>query len=74
MLWGAKESLYKLYGKGNLDFRKHLLVREFKLKSEGDFVGVIDKDDKMIKVDGYYSKVGKFVLVYVLEKVEHLAV
>lgn len=74
IIWGAKESLYKLYGKGNLDFRKHLLVREFKLKSEGDFVGVIDKDDKMIKVDGYYSKVGKFVLVYVLEKVEHLAV
>ncbi|MBL4657632.1 MAG: 4'-phosphopantetheinyl transferase superfamily protein [Flavobacteriales bacterium] len=67
ILWGAKESMFKLYGKGSLDFKKHMLVENFELLEEGSFSGSIEKDDKLIRVDGFYGNVGKFVLVYVLE-------
>ena len=70
VLWGAKESMYKLYGKGSMDFKKHILVDDFQLSSAGDFTGVVGKDERFVKVTGYYTKLDKFVLVYVLEKTE----
>ena len=33
--WGAKEVLYKIYGKGNLVFREHLRVKPFQLAESG---------------------------------------
>lgn len=67
ILWGAKESMFKLYGKGSLDFKQHLVVQKFEVGDEGSFQGSIQKEDKLIRIDGFYSNVGKFVLVYVLE-------
>jgi len=68
VIWGAKESMYKLYGKGSMDFRKHIIVPKFELKSDGEFVGVIGKDDRLVRVNGFYTNLDKFVLVYVLER------
>jgi len=67
VLWGAKESMFKLYGKGGLDFRENLLVHAFDVKPQGDFTGVIRKGKTMIHIKGVYTKLGNFVLVYVLE-------
>ena len=67
ILWGAKESMFKLYGKGGLDFRENLLVNAFDVKSQGDFTGMVRKAETMIDIDGVYAKLDNFVLVYVLE-------
>jgi len=67
ILWGAKESMFKLYGKGDLDFRENLLVNAFDVKSQGDFTGMVRKAETMIDIDGVYAKLDNFVLVYVLE-------
>jgi len=72
IIWGAKESMFKLYGKGSLDFRENLIIAKFDLKAEGEFIGTVDKDDKVIEVSGFYSKVGKFALIYVLESQDYL--
>ena len=72
ILWGAKESMFKLYGKGSLDFRENLIIPSFDLKAEGEFVGTIEKGDKLISINGFYSKVGKFALIYVLESQDYL--
>lgn len=45
LLWGAKESLFKLYGKGGVDFRKDLEVAPFALSSSGEINGWIRKPD-----------------------------
>ena len=35
VLWGAKEVLFKLYGRGEMDFRAHLHVEPFQYNSNG---------------------------------------
>ena len=35
IIWGVKEVLYKIYGKGGVDFRKHLNVQPFSLANQG---------------------------------------
>lgn len=46
IIWGAKESLYKAYGKRGLDFKKNILLRDIDMTNEqGEFYGSIVKDD-----------------------------
>lgn len=37
LIWTAKESMYKLYGKKEVDFRKHMTVEPFIVAREGRF-------------------------------------
>lgn len=37
MIWTAKESLYKWYGRKEVDFRKHMTVEPFELATEGRY-------------------------------------
>ena len=67
VLWGAKESMFKLYGKGGLDFRENLLVNAFDVQPQGDLTGIVRKGKTMIHINGVYTKLDNFVLVYVLE-------
>ena len=36
LYWSAKESLYKLYGNGGIEFKTQLLIAPFELKSSGE--------------------------------------
>jgi phosphopantetheinyl transferase len=36
-IWSAKESIYKAYGKKEVDFKEHMQIEKFKLESEGFF-------------------------------------
>lgn len=66
--WGAKESLYKIYGKKELDFKKHILVDPFEYQ-EGcvKTTGRIQKGDENIScnITGYFT--GSYFLVFALE-------
>ena len=35
LLWSCKEAVYKWYGKGGVDFKRHIHVKEFALSREG---------------------------------------
>ncbi len=39
LIWGAKEAMYKWYGKKEVDFKAHLAVQPFDLQSEGNLLG-----------------------------------
>ena len=66
--WGAKEALYKAYGRRELDFREHIIIEPFDLNSpEGEMRGRITKGDFSANYQLKYRSVQDFVLVYAWE-------
>lgn len=67
--WGAKEAIYKAYGRKELDFSKHILIDPFEYDlSNGSFKGRIKKGDFQQHFQLYYEQMGAFMLVYALEQ------
>lgn len=67
--WGAKECLYKAYGKKLISYSKHLHVSPFEFKE--DLVvteGTIQKDDYINHFNIYAEKIENYILVYAVEK------
>jgi len=64
VIWGVKEVLFKMDGKGEIDFRKHLHVKSFTLSNEGTVDAEIRKDNSRVRfaINYFYSE--KFILVY----------
>lgn len=69
VFWGAKESLYKAYGRRQLHFKDNLIIHPFELDwDKGIFYGEVIKDDHHSYYTLHYRMVGSFVLVYGLEE------
>ncbi len=67
--WGAKEALYKAYGRKKLDFCQHILVTPFDFNPDGgSFAGQVAKDEYHVHFDLKYEFIRGFVLVYAWEK------
>ena len=63
--WGAKEALYKAYGRRKLDFCKHILIEPFEYNLEvGTCIGQVKKDDYDQKFKLSYQMIGEYMLVY----------
>jgi len=68
--WGAKEALYKAYGRKKLDFQKHIFIEPFSFDLEnGTCKGLIHKDTYQKKFDIFYEKIEDYYLVYGLEEI-----
>ncbi len=66
--WGAKESLYKAYGRRELDFRQHMCIEPFAFAPDGGHCrGHILKEDYRRSFDIYYQQIQDFILVYALQ-------
>jgi phosphopantetheine--protein transferase-like protein len=66
--WGAKEALYKAYGKKQLDFREHLHVKPFVYQSHGgQSTAIVTKGDYKNTYEVHYQKIENYILVYVVE-------
>ena len=67
LIWGAKESLFKAYGQGNVDFRKNLHILEID-EREGNFnaKAKVIKDDfrKSFDIKGFIFN--DYILVYAI--------
>ncbi len=68
IIWSAKESLYKAYGKRALDFKKHLHISNLNPNlKKGTFKGLIQKEDFSKEFDLFYHLFSKYILVYAKE-------
>lgn len=67
--WGAKECLYKAYGRRQLDFREHIVVEPFEFSAAGgELIGRVKKDDFDQRYNLKYRLVKDFILVYGMEQ------
>jgi 4'-phosphopantetheinyl transferase len=64
LIWSAKEALFKMYGEGNLDFRKNLHIQEFEFSPPGKLKTKIKCHEIDTEVELYYDQIGDHVLVY----------
>lgn len=65
VIWGAKESLYKIHPDGGLLFRQHLPIEAFKL-SDKSTKGWIKKDNYYENYDIHFEQIENFTLVYAM--------
>jgi phosphopantetheinyl transferase len=69
VFWGAKESLYKAYGKKELDFRKHILISPFEYDLNMRIAkGRVQKEDFSESYTIYYTVLEKFSLSYCISE------
>ena len=67
--WGAKEALYKAYGRKMIGFVRHIHVNPFVYDlSIGHTTAAIHKEDYHAYFDVFYEQVADCYLVYVIEK------
>ena len=64
--WSAKETLYKIYGKKKLIFRKNIEVLAFEMSDEGETEGIIKIDDEVTTYTLRFLKIDNHYLVYSL--------
>jgi 4'-phosphopantetheinyl transferase len=67
IFWGAKEALYKAYGRRELDFRQHIFVEPFEFKTEGETPARVIKDDFNAAYRLVFEKIENHFLVYCIE-------
>ena len=65
MIWGIKESLYKLFATPGMLFREHFLVIPFML-NDGETVAWIDYKDKKYKYNTAFIEFEGFTCAYVI--------
>lgn len=66
VFWGAKEALYKVYGKKGLIFKENLLIQPFNYVEEGTISGLIQTDSCYQSFVLRYQKIKDYMLVYVM--------
>jgi len=62
-IWGAKESIYKAYGKGNIDLRKNIRVAPFDITSQIRTTAVLTLENIRMTFDIQAQKLENYVLV-----------
>ncbi len=68
VIWGAKEAMYKCFGKKELDFKAHLMVDEFSYEKNGFcFSGSLKKGELFKKYRLYCKQIDQMILVYAIE-------
>ena len=63
--WGAKEALYKCYGKKEVLFIENLFIEDYK-ENVNSFKGKIDMPDFKIEIQMAWENVDDYILVYTL--------
>lgn len=63
-IWSAKETMYKLYGKKSLDFKKNLLIQSI----DKPLKGTIFTNDLQIELDIDFIFIADFILTYASRK------
>ncbi len=67
VVWGAKESLFKIYPFGGLTFKNDIDINSFKM-SDKFTTGYIKKEDYNKNYNIYFEQIENYTLVYAMEK------
>jgi 4'-phosphopantetheinyl transferase len=67
--WSAKETLYKIYGKKEVDFIRHLHINPFIKEESGEIIGEINMPNNQCKYILQYQKIDNYILVYSSHKI-----
>lgn len=69
VIWGAKESMYKAYGRKGVDFKKHMSVScfDFSILQPLRMKGNFKKEDEVINFALHFEMIKKHYLVYGIE-------
>lgn len=63
VFWGAKESMYKAYGRKKLDFRGNMSILPFHFMSSGVIKGIVRKEEFCKEYTIQYERFNDFMLV-----------
>lgn len=66
IFWGAKEALYKAYGRKELDFKGHIFVDPFPYRENGSTTAKVIKGDFQKSFQVHFDKMENFFLVWVI--------
>ncbi|MFY7732815.1 MAG: 4'-phosphopantetheinyl transferase family protein [Bacteroidia bacterium] len=64
LIWSAKESVYKWYGKKELDFKLHMEMQSFTEKNEGGFICKLNKNELKIEIPVNYFLIDNYVFTF----------
>lgn len=70
LLWGAKEVLFKLYGKGEIDFKKDLFVEPPNVDTK-QVIATLTKNEYRLTAKMQYTLLESFMLVWSCLHTEH---
>ncbi len=62
--WCAKEALYKICDKVDINFQKNLTIKPFKVDDQGDITGVVHNNLRNEEYKMHYILENNYVLVY----------
>ena len=71
VIWGAKESLYKIYPYGGLTFKNDIDINSFKM-SDKKTTGFIKTDDWDKKYNIFFEQLENFTLVFAIDPFKDL--
>jgi len=64
LYWGAKEAMYKAYGRKEIDFKRHMNIEPFTFNPRGGTMsGSLKKAGVFMKFEIQYELLGAFVIV-----------
>ncbi len=67
IIWGAKESVFKIYSEGGLDFKKMLDVKPFNYSEKGETILTLKKNNVTCAYPIWWENLEGIMLVYSLE-------
>ncbi len=67
VIWGAKESIFKIKNLKGISFRNHIIVKPFKLK-QNKAMSILNFNGIFEKYRIHFLEIENYTLVYVLEK------
>jgi 4'-phosphopantetheinyl transferase EntD len=62
--WCAKEALYKICDKVDINFQKNLTIKPFEVDSQGDITGIVHNNFRNEEYKMHYLLENNYVLVY----------
>lgn len=72
LYWGAKECLYKSYGRRKLNFKEHILIDPFQPNGDkGSFTGAVIKDSFSATYVLHFQRYDNYILVYSTQLDDH---
>lgn len=68
VVWAAKEALFKLYGKRDIQFKDHIRIFPFKFKGKGTITGEIKTPAFHRFYAIHYQTIENYILVYAIDQ------